>query len=313
MQSVKVFLDPLVERYHRPEYLSSDPLGIVHRYRDPRDQEVIAILGAVLAYGNVTQIKKSVEDAIVRLSRLGSTPTEAIRSFETSEGEVHAEREFASFVHRFNVGRDLWILFKLLSLSWQKHGSLGAHFVSNLSLEDAHFGPALSATLGEWREWEKALRFQSKTFSYLLTSPADGSCCKRWCMLLRWMGRKDELDLGLWMAGSRLLPSGSAGLRTDQLVMPLDTHTGRIGQYLRLTDRKSLNWKAALEVTENLRVCDGRDPVKYDFALARLGILDLCQRKYRAEICRRCELVSVCKFARKNERKNERKSRGKAA
>lgn len=308
MQSVKVFLDPLVERYHRPEYLSSDPLGIVHRYSDPRDREVIALLGAVLAYGNVTQIKKSVEDAILRLSRLGATPTLAIRSFEAPEGEVRAEREFSSFVHRFNVGRDLWILFKLLSLSWRKHGSLGSHFVSHLSSEDAHFGPALSATLGEWRSWEKELRFKSKTFSYLLTSPADGSCCKRWCMLLRWMGRKDDLDLGLWMKGSPLLSKESAGLRTDQLVMPLDTHTGRIGQYLRLTARKSLNWKAALEVTENLRVCDDRDPVKYDFALARLGILDLCQRKYRAEICRKCELVRVCKFAQKNERKSRRKA-----
>src|SRR5690606_28859172 len=103
------------------------------------------------------------------------------------------------------------------------------------------------------------------------------------------------------------------GLRTDQLVMPLDTHTGRIGQYLRLTGRKSLNWKAALEVTENLRVCDDQDPVKYDFALARLGILDLCQRKYRAEICRQCELVRVCKFAQKYERNDDRKIRRKAS
>jgi len=301
MQSVKVLLDPLVHRYHRREYLSSDPLEIVHRYRDPFDQEVVAVLSAVLAYGNVKQIRRSIEDALARLGRIAPSPAEAVRAFASSAGEDRAKNELASFVHRFNVGRDLWILFKLLSLSWARHGSLGAHLVARLKPADLDFGNALSDTMADWREWERNLRFKSATFSYLLTSPAQGSCCKRWCMLLRWMGRRDELDLGLWMEGSPLLaklgPTAVRGLRPDHLVMPLDTHTGRIGQYLSLTKRKSLNWKAALEVTANLRLCDARDPVKYDFAICRLGILDLCQRKFRAEVCERCELVSACKFA----------------
>lgn len=301
MQSVKVLLDPLVERYHRREFLSSDPLEIVHRYRDPFDQEAVALLAAVLAYGNVKQIRRSIEDALARLSRVAASPAQAIRALRSAGGEERLARELAGFVHRFNVGTDLWILFKLLSLSWERHGSLGAHLVSHLGAEDPDFGSALSATLGEWRQWEKELRHRSDTFSYLLTSPAQGSCCKRWCMLLRWMGRKDELDLGLWMAGSPLLSKSKTGLRPGQLVMPLDTHTGRIGQYLGLTRRKSLNWKAALEVTENLRLCDAHDPVKYDFAICRLGILDLCQRKFRASICKRCELVTVCKFARRRQ------------
>jgi uncharacterized protein (TIGR02757 family) len=119
-------------------------------------------------------------------------------------------------------------------------------------------------------------------------------------MFLRWMGRNDELDPGLWGARGKLRPTFSVGrfLSPHQLVIPLDTHTGRISQYLGLTDRKSLGWLAALEVTAALRACDEADPVRYDFALCRLGILDLCQRRYRAEICANCKLVSACHFAR---------------
>jgi len=73
-------------------------------------------------------------------------------------------------------------------------------------------------------------------------------------------------------------------LKASQLVLPLDTHTGRISQYLGLTRRRTLGWVAALEVTAALRQCDPGDPTRYDFSMARLGILDLCQRRYRAEL-----------------------------
>jgi uncharacterized protein (TIGR02757 family) len=93
------------------------------------------------------------------------------------------------------------------------------------------------------------------------------------------MVRQDELDRGLWA------PSGPFGKQFEvenrvypsQLVIPLDTHTGRISQDLGLTQRKSLNWKAAVEVTQNLKRFDSQDPVRFDFAICRLGILDVYQ------------------------------------
>jgi hypothetical protein len=88
-------------------------------------------------------------------------------------------------------------------------------------------------------------------------------------------------------------------LKSSQLILPLDTHTGRISQYLGLTRRKSLNWLAALEVTESLRQCEPNDPSRYDFALARLGILDHCRHKYIEDVCGRCDLVEACRFAQK--------------
>jgi endonuclease III len=100
------------------------------------------------------------------------------------------------------------------------------------------------------------------------------------------------------MEGSPLLKTG--GIKSSQLVMPLDTHTGRISQYIGLTQRKTLNWLAAVEITDRLKEISPNDPTQYDFAMARLGILSLCQTKYRREICNQCELLTVCKFAKRH-------------
>ena len=297
---LRFFLNQLHDRYHRPGFLSSDPLEFVHRYSDPWDQEVVAILSALLAYGKVKQIRRSVEETLGRIEKLAATPALFIRGLGDPASCARAGREFKTFTHRFNRGSDLMILFGLIHRSWKEYGSVGGHFLTYLDQDDVGIETALNRLMSCWRGWVKGrVRAKSGSFDYLLTSPEDGSCCKRWCMLIRWMGRRDDLDPGLWAAGSALSHTFPPGriLRADQLVIPLDTHTGRISQYLGLTQRKSLGWKAALEVTDALRECNSGDPVRYDFALSRLGILDLCQRKYRREICEKCDLFSVCRLA----------------
>lgn len=303
MTSLASFLNSLQSEYHRKSFLYSDPLEFVHRYSNPFDQEAVALVSALLAYGNVKQIRASVTDALSRLEKLAPTPEQAIRPLGDARSVERAEAVFAGFVHRFNRGADLVLLLRLLARSWSRHGSLGAQFVRHLEPSARDFSGALSALIAEWRQWADELgRPRSGAFDYLLTSPEDGSCCKRWCMFLRWMGRKDELDPGLWSASGALASTFPPGrfLSPSQLVIPLDTHTGRISQYLGLTSRKSLNWLAAEEVTAALRKRgDPLDPVRYDFALARLGILDRCQRRYRREICGKCQLLPACRFAAK--------------
>jgi uncharacterized protein (TIGR02757 family) len=289
------FLDRLHQNYHRAEYLSSDPLEFVHHYQDPWDQEAVALIAGLLAYGNVKQIRRSVTDLLGRMERAKGSPRDFVRA--ATAGDPGARTALQGFVHRFNRGPDLVLLLELLGRSWTEHGSLGAHFLSHLEPDAQDFSAALNALISDWLRW--AGKRGRGSFRYLLTAPEDGSCCKRWCMFLRWMGRKDGLDPGLWTEGSKLastFPQGRA-LRASQLVLPLDTHTGRISQYLGLTRRKTLNWRAATEITEKLRAFNADDPVRYDFALARLGILDLCTRTYRAEVCERCDLVSHCRFA----------------
>jgi uncharacterized protein (TIGR02757 family) len=120
---------------------------------------------------------------------------------------------------------------------------------------------------------------------YLLTSPKDGSACKRMNLYLRWMVRRTSPDLGLWTF-----------VDPAKLVMPVDTHIHRIATFLGLNDRKSADWKAARLLTDKLAKFDRGDPVRYDFALCRLGILDLCSRKRRRENCDVCMLREVCRF-----------------
>ena len=90
----------------------------------------------------------------------------------------------------------------------------------------------------------------------------------------------DGLDLGLWSC-----------LHPRDLVAPLDTHTFRIARRLRLTRRKTPGWQAALDLTRGLRQLDPEDPVKYDFALSRLGIVEGCPRHRRSGACELCELL----------------------
>ena len=297
MASLALFLNQLENQYHRDQYLSSDPLEFVHRYLDPLDQEAVALLAALLAYGNVRQIKKSVEDALIRIGKIAPSPREFVQTLPLRIAA--AEKAFEGFTHRFNRGGDLVHLFQLLNYSWNRYGSLGGHFVQHLEPQAPTIEGALNGLISDWR----GLKFHRKvpsTFGFLLTAPSDGSCCKRWCMFLRWMGRRDKLDLGLWTRSSPLSPGFAAGrsLRADQLIMPLDTHTARISQYLGLTQRKTFGWKTGVEVTDSLKKIDPNDPTRYDFALARLGILDICRRSYREEICLKCQLLPACHFAK---------------
>ena len=126
------------------------------------------------------------------------TPSEWVRWLQLQGPEVGL-RVFAGWSHRFNVGEDLVVLFWLIGRSWREFGSVGAHFLNGMSNEDVHIGPALDRLIKDWRRWAAEVSSQlprlpaRDSFSYLLTAPEDGSCCKRWCMLqvdgpTRWLG-----------------------------------------------------------------------------------------------------------------------------
>jgi uncharacterized protein (TIGR02757 family) len=286
------FLNSVFETYHRPEYLGSDPLEFVHRYEDPWDQEAVAIVAALLAYGKVKQIRASVERVLQAMGG-GAHPSDWIRSA--------GKRDWAALhpvKHRFNSGQDLQILLTLIRETWANHGSVGGAF-SKFNSVEGDISTALNQLIAMWKERARDLG-AGDSFYYLLTAPEDGSCCKRWMMLLRWVGRRDSLDLGLWQTGSRLLSKEQkrGAVRPSQLLMPLDTHTGQLAQLLGLTHRRSLGFRAVLEVTSALAEVDPADPVRFDFSLARLGIMDLCQKRYRVEICSKCTLLPVCQIAK---------------
>ena len=83
---------------------------------------------------------------------------------------------------------------------------------------------------------------------------------KRYNMWLRWCVRDSDIDLGIFK-----------NLPKSELILPLDTHTHKVAQALKLCSRRVYDFKSALEITQNLKQLDPNDPIKYDFALYRLG------------------------------------------
>ena len=260
--------------------IEPDPLQLVLRYSDPLDQEVAGLVAAAFAYGRAETIVSNIGTVLARMS---PSPYRYLRSFDRKE----ATRRFAGFAHRFHKTRDLVAFLERLAAAIREYGSLGELFRKCYDERDADIGPSLGRfVLGVRRQSRRFERGSSAAaLRYLLTSPSDGSACKRMNLVLRWMVRRSSPDLGLWTF-----------VDPSKLVVPLDTHVHRIATFLGLNRRKTADWKAARALTDRLARFDRADPVRYDFALCRLGILDLCSRRRRKENCDVCLLRDVCRF-----------------
>ncbi len=255
------------EQFHDPKYLEFDPLLIVREYLGSPQLEEVALIGALFAFGAVGQIKKSLSLA---LSRTSTVNLDGI-SDEKKIADLWYEA-LIGFRHRIYVDRDLVMLKLLYRRSLLAHGSLENHFLKYHRSENETVEQGLAGIIRDYRAWSDEIEFKpGKFFKHMLNSPEQKSACKRWVMYLKWVVRaNDGLDLGLWKSG---------GVRSDQLVIPMDTHLFKISKKLRLTKRKTANWQSALEVTRSLKKIDPLDPTKFDFSLCRIGML-----KYRKMI-----------------------------
>jgi uncharacterized protein (TIGR02757 family) len=259
-------LEELCRRYDR-RFLDSDPVGIVREFDDPDDREIVGLIAAGLAYGRVASIRASVRNL---LERMGSRPSRFVASFDP----VHDAAVFDGFVHRFTRGRDIALLLHLVRQVRESAGSLESYFIQgDFDPKDPTLGPALDSFGArlfalDGRPFVRDGVLPARDGArWLLPLPAQGSACKRSCLFLRWMVRPDDgVDCGVW---SRVSPS--------RLVLPLDTHLLRVVRALGWTRRKSAGWPMALETTARLRAFDPADPIRFDFALSRLGILGVLE------------------------------------
>jgi uncharacterized protein (TIGR02757 family) len=243
-------LERLYERYNDSAYLSPDPVEFLHGYDDVRDREIVGLVASGLAYGRVAQINRSVARA---LERLGPSPWR--RVVEASVDDLRSS--FASFRHRFTCGDEMAALLVGAGRMLRADGSLGARFAELIDDGDETVVPALTRFVGE-------LRGDGPERSSVLPDPCRKSACKRLHLYLRWMVRSDRIDPGGWDAVPR-----------SKLVVPLDTHMHRYARSRGLTGRRQADLRTALEITEAFRRIRPDDPVRYDFAITRLGILKL--------------------------------------
>jgi uncharacterized protein (TIGR02757 family) len=245
---IKRKLDRLYTVYNRKQYLHPDPIEFLHRFDHTADREIVGLISACLAYGRVKQILRSVSSV---LAIMGPSPA----SYVGCVAYPRLEKDFSGFRHRF-AGRDQMISLVLgIQQVIAAYGSLHACFLAGQKNEDENLLPAL--TLFARRLTDTGRR----SAGHLIPLPERGSACKRLNLYLRWMVRKDDVDPGGWI-----------GVSAAQLIIPLDVHMHRVGLGLGFTNRKQADMKTALDITAGFGRIVPEDPVRYDFALTRLGI-----------------------------------------
>lgn len=247
-------------------------MGFVHAFADARDKEIVALVAASLAFGNVVAIRASVARA---LAVLGDAPSEAARTMT----EASLSTRLEGFVHRVYRGEHVARLVANAGALQRAHGTLGAYFAERLAAHGGELLPAMADLADALRGSAPA-----RGMKHLMPDPRAGSACKRLLLYLRWMIRPaDGVDFGLWPVSPAVL------------VIPVDTHVHRIAKNLRLTERDDASYATALEITAALRRFDADDPVRYDFALCHLGVSRACPSRRHDALCGACVLQDVCR------------------
>lgn len=256
---------------------AADPVHFAHRYTQREDQEIVALIAASLAFGNVKALCAKIEDALQRLG-----PNVA----EIAEDAPRVHACLLGFRHRLYGGRDLAQLVVGARSMQLAHGFLGATLQKDLA-EGRPFRDALGSWVRELRQRGGFADFGKKESvgaDHLLPDPTKGSAVKRLMLFLRWMSRPaDGVDLGLW------------DISPAKLVIPLDTHIHKLSRNIGLTSRNAADFRAAEEITSALALLDPHDPTKYDFSLCHLGMVQSCPSRKDEKRCDGCGVKPVCR------------------
>ena len=286
LRRLKAPLERLYAAFNHTES-AVDPVHVVRRFTTPADREVVAFCASALAFGRVASVLSTVESV---LAVLGDSPAAFVRHFDPArDGD-----RLRPLVHRWIRGVDvialLWILRRMIA----EAGSIEGFFLAGHLASASDVGPALNRFAARARATDLDAVYGDRNtrrgVTYFFPRPDAGSACKRLNLFLRWMVRRDAVDLGVW-----------SGLPPSKLVVPLDTHVIRVGRCLGLTRYRSPGWGMASEITESLRHLDPEDPVRFDFSICHLGMMDACgfNRPQRDD---QCPLRGVCRPAGRRRR-----------
>ena len=271
-------LDRLYHEYDRAGVID-DPVEIVRRFSLPEDQEIVGFCAAGLAFGRVASVLQSVERLV---ALMGPHPARFVRQFDPErDGPA-----FSGLGHRWTRAADLVALLWLLRQMLERHGSIEGFFAAGDDPLASDITPGIESFSARAMTLDLVRVYGSKVpargVGYFFPRPSLGSACKRMNLFLRWMVRKDAIDLGAWKA-----------VASSRLIVPLDVHVIRVGRCLGLTRYQGAGWKMAQEITASLRQLDPEDPVRFDFALCHVGMRDACgfRRPFGDS---RCPLQGFC-------------------
>lgn len=281
--AIKSALDAVRARCDVVSRRAADPVGFVHRFESVEDRELVALVAACIAFGNVKTIGAKLEDL---LARLGPSPSRLA-------GDRKAlDRKLRGWKHRVFRGEDVAGLLAGARAVQLADGSLGARFAHELARHRAAGAAstheAMRSALGTWCE---AIRVAGglasggarRGPSHLLPDARGGSGSKRLLLFLRWMARPaDGVDLGLW------------NLDPAWLLVPVDVHIHKLGRNLGFTSRRNLSFRTTTEITEALARLDPSDPTGYDFSLCHMGMLQRCPSRRDLRKCEGCGVKAIC-------------------
>jgi uncharacterized protein (TIGR02757 family) len=242
------FFNKKVDQYDQPSFIDNDPVCIPHMFKKKQDIEIAGFFAAIFAWGNRTTIINKSKDL---MSRMDNDPYNFILHHTDNDLQ-----NLVGFKHRTFNDTDLLYFVEFL-----KH-----HYSISKSLEDAFikWGSTIEEMLIGFHHYCFSLEHVPLRTKKHIATPERNSTCKRLNMYLRWMVRQDsKVDFGIW---KKIKPS--------QLICPVDLHVARVAKRFGLLHRKQNDWNTALELTEYLRTLDANDPVKYDFALFGLGVIE---------------------------------------
>jgi uncharacterized protein (TIGR02757 family) len=249
---LREFLDCKFELYNNVAFIDEDPVSVPHRFKLLQDIEISGFFAALLSWGRRSTI---IANSLRLMQLMDNAPYDFIQNHRPKD-----LKSFESFTHRTFNDTDLFYFISFLQEYYATFLSLESAFSTHVTEEDATVKNGLIG----FRQIVFAGEHPARTTKHL-SSPAKNSACKRMNMFLRWMVRSDHqgVDFGLW---KRISPA--------QLIIPVDVHVSRVAKGLKLLDNDTVNWKNAEALTAELRKFDPNDPVKYDFALFGMGVME---------------------------------------
>jgi uncharacterized protein (TIGR02757 family) len=254
-QEIKKILDQKVKQYNKVDFIEKDPICIPHQYKKQQDIEIAAFFAAIFAWGNrTTIINKSNE----LLNRMDNAPYDFCLHHQAKD-----LKKIVGFVHRTFNDTDALYTIDFFKKHFTKHQSLEDSFFANQITGKKN--NSVEAALTHFQSYFMSLEDAPKRTQKHISSPFSGSTCKRLNMFLRWMVRKDKqgVDFGIWDS-----------IKPAELIIPIDVHVARVSRAMGILKRSQTDWQAALELTQYCRTLDSKDPVKYDYALFSLGVIE---------------------------------------
>lgn len=247
-QKIKNLLDEYAEKYDTIEFIKNDPSKYIHLYKNPKDVEIAGFLASMFSYGKRELFMKKLDTFLTKEIVL----SEFIKDFDENDELLK------SFDYRFSKGIDFIAILKILQKLDNENESLGTLYKYHYEKSKNLIGMLQGVTDYFYANVKDEV---TQGFYHLLPNPAKNGAMKRMNMMLRWFVRKSPVDVGIWNFMDK-----------SELVIPLDVHVGNISRQIGLLTRKNNDMKSAIEITENLKLLDSKDPIKYDFALFGIGV-----------------------------------------